>query len=320
MSTSTLAPPPQSPMSSSASDSPNREAPPGAAGWLTWAGLLAGVGVLYWPTLVQLPYYWDNDPNYSHGYVIPLVVLFFLWQGWQDHGLPLARQVPAGDALVGGLRVLVGLGLHAACLFIQVPIFDVISLILVLSGLVLVLGGKSAQSVYGFACVFLIFMAPLPLTWYNVLAINLQQIASAAAAFIFQVFQIPTFREGCYIRIPGYEMEVGAACSGLRQLTAIIAMSLAVGHLSGRRKAYKWSLGLSSIPIAVAANCVRVTLTGFIMIWFGKEWAEGTYHTLEGLAIIGVAAGFLLLTAAALTQVFPEPEKAAPAEEPPAAA
>src|SRR5690606_19449647 len=99
----------------------------------------------------------------------------------------------------------------------------------------------------------------------------------------------------CFIHLPGYDMEVGAACSGLRQLAAIIALSLAVGQMSGRSRTYKWILGLLSVPIAVVASIIRVTLTGFILLWFGRKWAEGVYHTLEGLAIVGVAAALILL-------------------------
>lgn len=268
--------------------------------------VLGACVAIYWPTLSRLPAVWETDPNYSHGYIIPFASLWFAWLAWRKHGLPVAERVDLSDAPAGIVRMLIGFALHAGCLFADLPFFDVLSLILVLTGALGVLGGRPAQKAYGFSVLFLIFIAPLPLAWYNWLALTMQTWASAAAAFLLQAGGVPVFREGCHIFIPGYSMEVGAACSGLRQLTAIIALSLAVGHLSGRRAAYKWLLGLSSIPIAVAANCIRVTLTGYIMLWFGRKWAEDIYHVLEGLAIVGVAAVLLLAMAAFLAWLVPE--------------
>lgn len=287
-------------------------APPGGDGsigsravWLPLAVLGACVAI-YWPTFAALPAVWDTDPNYSHGYVIPFASLWFAWLAWRKHGVPVAGRIDWSDAPAGVIRMLIGFAIHAGCLFAELPIADVFSLVLVLTGALGVLGGRPAQKAYGFSVFFLIFMAPLPLPIYNWMAINLQELASAAGAFLLQAGGVPVFRQGCHIEIPGYSMEVGAACSGLRQLTAIVALSLATGHLSGRRKAYKWLLGLSSIPIAIGANCIRVTLTGYIMLWFGREWAEDMYHTLEGLAMVGVAAVLLLMTAAFLAWLLPE--------------
>ncbi|MEX0700585.1 MAG: exosortase/archaeosortase family protein [Planctomycetales bacterium] len=306
---STLTLPAESANAVDRDDSAAAAAVPRAGGLRPVLAPLAVVGAcvaIYWPTLAALPAVWELDPNYSHGYAIPFASLLFAWRAWRRHGLPVAARVDWSDAPAGVVRMLLGFAVHAGCLFAELPFFDVLSLVLVLTGALGVLGGRAAQRAYGFPVFFLIFMAPLPLPIYNWLALNLQEFASAAGAFLLQAGGVPVFREGCHIQIPGYAMEVGAACSGLRQLTAIVALSLATGHLSGRRWAYKWALGLSSIPIAVAANCIRVTLTGYIMLWFGRKWAEDMYHTLEGLAMVGVAAVLLLMTAGFLAWLLPE--------------
>jgi exosortase len=140
-------------------------------------------------------------------------------------------------------------------------------------------------------------MAPIPTAWYEPLAIRMQQITSATSALLLEVCQVPVFREGYFIHLPGYDMEVGAACSGLRQLAAMFALGLCIGHVAGRGRGYTVALGLLSLPIAVAANCFRVVLTGFILMWFGREAADGVFHELEGLAVVGVAAAMMLATA-----------------------
>jgi|GEM_PF-420603 len=280
---------------------------------LGWAALTAAVvacGWIYRETLAALPRIWDIDPNYSHGYVVPLASLLFAWQAWRDRGAPVHGRVAAGETLAGVIRITCGLVLHVVGVVLGWPLLDVLSLIVVLSGAFIIVGGRNGYAPYAFSIAFLIFMAPLPAGAYQRLAIEMQQIASAASAVLFELFQVPVYREGCFIHLPGYDMEVGAACSGLRQLAAIIALSLAVGQMSGRSRTYKWILGLLSVPIAVVANIIRVTLTGFILLWFGRKWAEGVYHTLEGLAIVGVAAALILLTAWLLAELLPENETA----------
>ncbi|GAB4137127.1 MAG: hypothetical protein Tsb009_04510 [Planctomycetaceae bacterium] len=252
---------------------------------------------LFWDTLSELPKVWEIDPNYSHGFVVPVAFLIFFIRAWYLNGAPVSANVTTGDQFAGGIRIVLGGGLHVVSYLIDAPLFDVIAMILMATGAVILLAGRKKYRHYAFPMWFLVFMAPLPKTWYDTLAINMQQIASAFSAMIFASCGIPVYREGCYISIPNYQMEVGAACSGLRQLAAIVALSLAVSHLSQKTKFFKWSLGLLSIPIAIGANCIRVTLTGFILMWFGRKWAEGVYHTLEGLAIVAVAAVLILLTA-----------------------
>jgi exosortase len=257
----------------------------------------AACGWIFWPSLSQLPHIWDVDPNYSHGFVVPAAFLLFALRQWKRVGPPVAANVSAADVTAGMIRIVAGLAIHFACHLQNILFFDVVGMILLLTGLTIVVAGKRRYRAYAFPLWFLIFMVPLPMVWYQTLAIGMQHIASAVSTAVFTLCGIPAYREGCYVSIPGYQMEVGAACSGLRQLAAIVALSLAVGHLSHRTAYFKWALGLLAVPIAIAANCIRVTLTGFILMGFGREWAEGVYHTLEGLAIVGVAALLILLTA-----------------------
>jgi exosortase/archaeosortase family protein len=87
------------------------------------------------------------------------------------------------------------------------------------------------------------------------------------------------------------------ACSGLRQLTAFLALAVAVGHLSGRTLWFKFALAALSGFVALAANCLRVVLTVAVLLWAGPRWAEGAFHTVEGLVVVGL--GLLMLVAAA---------------------
>ena len=261
------------------------------------AAVLAPVAYLFWPTLSSLPHIWDVDPNYSHGFVVPFATLFFFYRVYSEQGLRLSAREPA-DVTAGVIRIAAGLVLHIVAVFVGMSFVDVSAMILILSGVWIATLGRESYKPYAFPLWFLIFMAPLPARFYQALAINLQQLASKFSAFIFSATGVPVYQQGCHVRVSGYSMEVGAACSGVRQLMAIAALSMAIAHVSRNKTLfYKWTLSLTAIPVAVLANCFRVTMTGYIMIWFGQKWAEGVYHTLEGLVIVLVAALFTLVIA-----------------------
>lgn len=259
--------------------------------------ITGGLVVLYWSTLHELVRSWEDNPANSHGYLVPIVSLLFAWRAWRSAGPSAAATVGGGTVALGWFELALGVALRFASTFLDVLLWDVFSLILVLRGLLLILGGRDAVRRFGFPVLFLVFMAPLPVSCYQWIAVALQQVVSDLSTMILLVLEVPVYRDGYVLHLPGYEMEVGAACSGLTQLTAYVALTLAVAHFSKRRVWYKVALVLMALPIAIAANCVRVTATGILLVTIGPKWAEGLFHTLEGVAIIGLGALLLMLVA-----------------------
>ncbi len=270
---------------------------------LVLAAPAAIAGVLYAGTAVRLAEVWETDPTYSHGYVVPVISLAFAVLAWKRYGSPVRSEVSRGAFWAGTLEVGLGLVLHAVAWFANFLLLDVLSLVFVVRGTLMALGGREANRGFGFAALFLIFMAPLPNAWYQPLAIAMQQLVSAISTQFLELCGAAVYREGYRIHLPGYTMEVGEACSGLRQLMAVFALSVAIGYFSGRKALYRWTLALLSFPIAIAANCLRVMLTGVIMMLFGAKWAEGVFHTLEGLVIVGLAAVLVVAAAAGLARL-----------------
>jgi len=267
------------------------------------AGLLAGLlalallAALYAPTFAALGRIWQIDPNYSHGYLVVLASLLFAWRAWRRGGAACQAHVPRGSAALGMLTLAIGLGLHLVAWFAGMLLVDVVALVAVLRGALLLLGARPAVKAYGFAALFLIFMAPLPIAWYQPVANALQQVVSSISARILLVCGVPVFEQGCVLHLPGQTMEVGEACSGLRQLTAFLALTVAIGHLSNRTVWFKIGLVAMSLVIAVAANCLRILVTAGILLLAGPEWAQGALHATEGLVVI--MFGLVLLLAVA---------------------
>lgn len=267
-------------------------------GALSLGVLAALVAGLYWSCAKQLMLTWDLDPNYSHGWFVPLVSLAFAYTAWTRVGWPLRAEVPTRSVLLGGAEVAFGVALHFVAWFLNHLLFDVLALICIIRGLLLAMGGREVNQAYGFSVLFLIFMAPLPMSWYQPLALWMQHLVSVISTAVLAACGMPVLREGYIINMPGYVMEVGAACSGLRQLTAFVALGVIVAHAFGRTTWYKWTVSLMGVPVAIATNCLRVVITGFILKLAGPEWAEGVFHTIEGLATLVV--GTLIMVALAL--------------------
>jgi exosortase len=251
------------------------------------------IGGMYWPTVVELVAVWSTDPNYSHGFAVPLFALYLAWSAAKEGG-PCQAGVPGREAVLGFLQVLLGLGLHLCAAFAGQLLLDVLALICLVRGSLLVLGGSAANQRFGLAALFLVFMARLPIKWHQALAGSLQELASQWSCFCFEACGIPVLREGYRLYIPGYTLEVGEACSGIRQLTTALALGAAVGYLLTRRNRYVWLVALAGIPVAVVANCVRVILSGFAVHWWGRDVAEGLLHTLEGVLTMALASLLLV--------------------------
>lgn len=275
----------------------------GANDWLWLVAPLALVATIFWPLVPELVRSWETDPNYSHGYIVPFVSLAFAWMAWRDSktGIPVA--IPRREFIEGLVQIVFGVVLHVGMWFTRNYFLDVLALVCVLHGVLMAWGGREASRRYGFPLLFLMFAAPLPIHWYQPVAVFMQQLVSQVSTFLLQLLGVPVYQEGYLLHLPGFTMEIAEACSGLRQLVAIVALGVAIGHFSGRGSVFRWGLGLLAIPIAVIANCVRVVLSGVIVMTLGREWGEGIYHTIEGLAIIALSAGLLVAAAWGLARL-----------------
>ncbi|WP_447968746.1 exosortase A [Nitrospira sp. M1] len=250
--------------------------------------------LLYWDITGALIGDWYNDPDYSHGFLVPFLSIFFVWERWDDIKQTNIQPSWWGIGLLGfGLMMLV-IGLVGAELYTQRC-----SLIAVLSGLVLLVFGWNMMWIVSLPLAFLIFMVPLPAIVVNTIAFPLQLFAAKTATFCLFSLGIPVLREGNLIALAGTTLEVAEACSGLRSLLSLLALGTVYGYFSQTVIWKRWVLVFLSIPIAIIANAVRVSGTGILAHYWGVEAAEGFYHTFEGW-IVFIAAFVMLLICGSL--------------------
>jgi exosortase len=265
----------------------------GSRNWqalLVVGALVALLAGLYHEVLVKLGIQWNDDPDYSHGFLVPVLVGYFVWERWDR--LKVIRIAPSlwGVALLASGLLMLVIGSIGAELYLQRS-----SLIVVIAGLVLLIMGRDALKTFMFPIAFMLFMVPLPAIVVNAVAFPLQLFAARTAEFCLFNFGIPVLREGNVIVLAGTTLEVAEACSGIRSLQALLALGTVYAYFSQRSTWKRWTLVLLSVPIAIAANAFRVSGTGVLANYWGSQAAEGFYHTFSGWLIFVVA--FLLLLA-----------------------
>ena len=275
--------------------------------WLS-LGLIAGlVLLLYYPSLYGMSMQWYQDADYSHGFLVPLLSLYFVWERREKLSLLPATPDAWGVVVLGAGLLMLVLGSIGAELFIQRS-----SLILVIAGLVLLLSGRQFLRVLAFPVVFLLFMVPLPAIVVNTVAFPLQLFAAKTAAFCLFNFGIPVLREGNVIVLAGTTLEVAEACSGIRSLQALLALGTVYAYFTQSLMWKRWVLVVLSVPIAIAANAFRVSGTGVLAHYWGVQAAEGFYHTFSGWVIFVLAFLLLLGCGAILSRVGKRDSKALP--------
>ena len=251
---------------------------------------LAALAVLYYPFLTTLVADWDTNEDYSHGYFIPFIVLYMIYS-IRDK-LADQKISPANSGLllvIAGLAVLVVAKIGVEY-FLQRS-----SLIIVLLGVVLFLLGGGYFRLLLLPILYLIFMVPLPAIIWNKIAFPLQLFGSYLTEQVVRLIGIPIFREGNVLHLAETTLEVVAACSGLRSLVTMFALSTLLVWMSSVSPARKWLLFLAAAPAAIIANIVRLTTTAILASFYGSDVAHGFLHDFSGILTFVVGLCLLLL-------------------------
>ncbi|MGE3541768.1 MAG: exosortase A [Candidatus Tectimicrobiota bacterium] len=265
--------------------------------------LLAGAfGYLYASVIPGLVADWDRDPDYSHGFLIPLLSGYFLWERRQALAQHQARPNLLGLALVLFGFAMLFLGNIGAELFLMRT-----SMVVVIAGLAFYHHGWARLKVMAFPIGLLLFMIPWPAIILNTLTLPLQLFAARLSTASLQMINLPVYREGNVIFLPHVTLEVVEACSGIRSLVSLLALAVVFATLTQRQFWKRTVLVASAIPIAIIANAFRIWGTGVLAHWYGSQAADGFYHTFAGWLVFVVAFILLALTGYLLSYIGKEP-------------
>ena len=267
----------------------NRWSVPSRGFFARWGLLLATMGVLYGPTLGRLFKDWLHNPDYSHGFFIPPIAAAYLWRKRQIlRSLPIK---PANSGLAVALlsQVIFIVGYLGADLFLER-----VSFLILMAGAILYFAGWHALRQVGIVLLLFLLAIPLPGVVFNSVAGPLQLAASYMAERLLDVLGIPVFREGNLLQLNHQTLNVTEACSGIRSLATLITGGVVVGYFLPSRWWLRPVFVLSSIPIALGVNALRVAGTGVLGQAWGEKWASGFLHLFSGWVVFVFASCLLL--------------------------
>ena len=294
-----------------------RPARPGARAWWTpsmtiQAGVLAGlVAILYWPVLYRLVYIWRNNGDWSHGFLIPVFGLYYLYL--QRHRMPRGlRESGLFPRIVGALLVCAGFLLYVYCITRKIEYPKGAAMVVTILGVVLLTCGWLWTRWGWFAVAFLLFASPLPQRLYVQLTRPLQRIAAEVSSAALTVMipgldlEVRNVAVDFYYEDRSGQINVEQACSGMKSLMAISSLGVAMAFLSGRPLWHRMVMILSCLPIAILCNMIRVTATGAFVVLGRDDLASGTPHMLLGLVTFGLALLLYLGVGYVLSHLFEE--------------
>jgi exosortase len=262
--------------------------------------LLALVAAIYWPVCVKLVEDWYTNPDFSHGFLVPLFSAYLIWtKREQLRGIPL-RQSWAGVPLVVAAIFTLFLGIYGAELFLSR-----ISLIMLLAGLIWTMAGRPMLRALRFPLLVLLLAIPFPQVIYNQITFPLQILASKLASAALPIFGVPVMRDGNIIQLPSMQLEVAEACSGIRSLMSLFTAAIFYGYFLEPSVRRRVILALAALPIAVIANGVRILGTGLAVQYWDPQKALGFFHEFSGWLIFVFSLVCLYLLHTAMNLFWP---------------
>jgi len=287
-------------------------------GWWTRAMTVQAVilavilGVHYRHVIDALVYVWGHNGDWSHGFIIPLFSLYYLYL--QRHRMPL--DLPARSRLAGvagaGLLAL-AFGLYVYCTLAKISYPKSVALVISVLGVVMMTCGWSWTRWSWFAIAFLLFALPLPQRLYVQLTMPLRFIAAEVSAAILAF--LPGMEAEAHGAVVEYfyqgksqTLDIEQACSGMRLLMTMTALGVAMAFVSERPLWHRLVMILACVPIAIVCNMIRVTTTGFMVVFGRNDLAKGFWHTMLGLGMLMIAIGLYGAISYVLNHLFIEHE------------
>ena len=260
-----------------------------ASVWVVLLGVATLLGFVFFDGLKYMVTWWER-PEYSHGYLIPLITAFLIWQKKDK-----LQNVQFEGSWAGILLTVFGVLIFFAGELSTLYTIIQYSFLIAVAGVALAFMGWRAFKIIWVPLLILAFMIPLPNFLYNNLSAQLQLISSQLGVAIIRLFNISVYLEGNVIDLGTYKMQVVEACSGLRYLFPLMTLSFIAAYFFNGPLWKRGVIFLSSIPITVLMNSFRIGVIGILVDYWGPSMAEGFLHDFEGWAVFMACTAILIL-------------------------
>ncbi len=256
------------------------------------------LGFVFSDALIYMEKNWQRE-EYSHGYLIPLISFWFIWENRAALTRLIGQGSWAGFVLVAA-GLLLGLIGELATLYTITQY----AFLIVLFGICFAYTGWRGMRLLWFPLTYLIFMIPLPNFLYNNLSSELQLISSQLGVAVIRLFGISVFLAGNVIDLGNYQLQVVEACSGLRYLFPLASFCFLCAYFFRAKLWMRVVIFLSTLPITVLMNSFRIGVIGVLVENWGIEQAEGFLHDFEGWVIFIGCLGVLFVEMWLMVKLF----------------
>jgi exosortase len=247
--------------------------------------LLAVTVLSYWSTIADLFKEWQGNDDYSAGQLVPLIALFLVW-----HERKTLRRCSLKPCWWGIALLMLAQTARIFGLLFMYESAERYALVLTTAGLVLMVAGWQVFRSASWILLFLFLMVPFPGRVHNLISGPLQEISTTGSVFLLEAFGVRVSQQGNVVMLSEQTpMAVAEACSGLRMLTAFVIVAAFMAYMVNRSRRQKAVLLLSSIPVAVMCNILRLCVTAVLILLVSTEVAEKFFHDFAGLGMMPIA-------------------------------
>lgn len=258
--------------------------------WAVVAAVLFALGLTFYDGLAYMVTQWSEKEEYSHGFLLPVIALFLIWQK-KDR----LEQVEFTGSWTGFLLALAGFAIYLVGELSTLYIVVQYAFLIVLMGLALSLLGWRGFKLILVPLVLLVLMIPLPNFLYQSLSSQLQLISSEIGVAVIRLFGISVYLEGNVIDLGAFKMQVVEACNGLRYLFPLMTLGFIAAYFFKGAFWKRATIFLSTIPITVLMNSFRIGMIGITVEYWGPAMAEGFLHDFEGWVVFMASTAVLVL-------------------------
>ncbi len=247
-----------------------------------------------WPAVRLLSYVWMSSDYLAHGYLIPFTSAGLVWLGRARIRADLYH---ATSPAAGPLLVLAAALFQAGALLAEAGTFAGVGVVLTIAATVYAVGGGRLSRTLAVPVSFLVLMIPPPTFLQDQLLFGLKEVVIRASVGLLQAFGYSIAATGNRIFVPGHELFVANACSGLTSIVTLLPLGVVVAYLLSHGVWRRLVLIGSVVPIAIVGNMIRVVLTVVLVSSRGIEYAEGMLH--ESFGVVTFVSGTIVMVALA---------------------
>jgi exosortase len=240
------------------------------------------IAIFYYNTIAWLVGSWQNNIYYSHGFLVPIISGYIIWNMRKELAGIEKKQSQAGLALFTGGMLLQGIGSMWTVRFLSG-----LSLVVTISGIILFMYGWEFMKKIMFPMLFLFLMIPVP--FVDMIASPLQTVSAIGTENVAYIFGIPVQREGLILHTTAGAFEVGLPCSGLRSILSLLTIGVIFAFILEGGMLMKLIIIASSIPLALAGNILRITSVLAVANKYGTEVAMNYFEGFSNLILFSIA-------------------------------